>query len=39
MDNVTAQLSGGFVYLDDVLVASASAEQHELDLRQLFATL
>ena len=39
MDNVTAQLSGVFVYLDDVLVASASAEQHERDLRQLFSAL
>ena len=39
MDNVTAQLSGVFVYLDDVLVALASAEQHKHDLRQLFAVL
>ena len=28
-----------FVYLDDVLVASASAEQHAHNLRQLFAAL
>ena len=39
MDNVTAQLTGVFVYLDDVLVASQTAEQHESDLRQLFAAL
>ena len=39
MDRVTAQLPGVFVYLDDVLVASASPEQHEQHLRQLFATL
>ena len=39
MDNVTAQLQGVFVYLDDVLVASESSEQHERDLRQLFAAL
>ena len=39
MDSVTAQLSGVFVYLDDMLVASASRQQHERDLQQLFATL
>ena len=39
MDSVTSQLSGVFVYLDDVLVASPTAEQHERDLRQLFAAL
>ena len=39
MDIVTARLSGVFVYLDDVLVASATAEQHEKDLRWLFSTL
>ena len=39
MDSVTAQLTGVFVYLDDVLVASASYEQHERDLRQLFVAL
>ena len=39
MDNVTAKLSGVFVYLDDVLVASASAEQYVRELRQLFSTL
>ena len=37
MDIVTAKLSGVFVYLDDVLVASATAEQHEKNLRQLFS--
>ena len=39
MDSVTSKLSGVFVYLDDVLVASPTPEQHELDLRQLFAAL
>ena len=39
MDSVTAQLKRVFVYLDDVLVASESAEHHESDLRQLFAAL
>ena len=39
MDSVTGQLSGVFVYIDDVLVASPSVEQHEKDLRQLFSAL
>ena len=39
MDSVTAKLRGVFVYLDDVLVASSSAAQHESDLRALFKTL
>ena len=39
MDSVTSQLSGVFVYLDDVLVASPTVQQHERDLRQLFAAL
>ena len=39
MDNVTSQLRGVFVYIDDVLVTSASAAQHERDLWQLFSTL
>ena len=39
MDNVTSQLRGVFVYLDDVLVASTSASQHKSDLRELFGTL
>ena len=39
MDIVTAKLSGLFVYLDEVLVALATAEQHEKDLRQLFSAL
>ena len=39
MDSVTSQLSGVFVYLDDVLVASPTVKQHERDLRQLFAAL
>ena len=36
MDNVTAQLPGVFAYIDDMLVASPSAEEHERHLRQLF---
>ena len=39
MDSVTAKLRGVFVYIDDVLVASETAEQHESDLRQLFGAL
>ena len=39
MDSVTANLSGVFVYLEDVLIASAIAEQHERDIRQLFSAL
>ena len=39
MDNVTNQLMGVFAYLDDVLVASPSAAQHERDLQQLFDAL
>ena len=36
MDGVTSKLTGVFVYLDNVLVASPTASQHERDLRQLF---
>ena len=39
MDNVTGQLPGVFAYIDDVLVASPSAAQHESDLRRLFTAL
>ena len=39
MDNVTAQLPGVFAYIDDVLVASPTAEDHEHHLRQLFRAL
>ena len=39
MENVTSGLKGVFVYLDDVLVASSPAAQHEHDLRELFGTL
>ena len=39
MDTVTAELPGVFVYLDDVLVASPTVEQHERHLRQLFSAL
>ena len=36
---MTSQLKGVFVYIDDVLVASANREQHESDLRALFGAL
>ena len=39
MDSVTSQLSGVFVYLDDVLIASPNRQQHQRDLRQLFSAL
>ena len=39
MDEVTQHLPGVYVYLDDVLVASASPEQHIRHLRQLFEAL
>ena len=39
MDCVTSQLKGVFVYLDDVLVASPTVEQHQRDIRQQFAAL
>ena len=39
MDSVTSKLSGVFVYLDDVLVASPTPEQHERDLKTAVAAL
>ena len=39
MDNITDQLPGVFAYIDDILVASPSAADHERDLRRLFAAL
>ena len=39
MDEVTQHLPGVFVYLDDILVASATPEQHAKHLRQLFESL
>ena len=39
MDSVTSRLDGVFVYLNDVLVASETPEQHEKHLRQLFTAL
>ena len=36
MDEVVQQLPGVYIYLDDVLVASASPEQHTDHLKQLF---
>ena len=39
MDSVTGQLKGVFAYIDDVLVASPTAEQHKRDLKQLFSAL
>ena len=39
MDQVTQQLPGIYVYLDDVLVASDSPDQHTSQLRSLFDAL
>ena len=39
MDEVTQQLPGIFVYLDDVLVASQTPEEHASHLRSLFEAL
>lgn len=39
MDSVLRDLSFVFVYLDDILVASASAEEHLSHLRQVFQRL
>ena len=39
MDSVTSQLEGVFVYIDNVLVASPSEQQHKRDLIQLFSAL
>ena len=39
MDNITSQLTGVFAYIDNILVASPSAAQHERDLRSLFDAL
>ena len=39
MDEVVRGLSCVFVYLDDLLVASATEDEHEADLRQLFSRL
>ena len=39
MDGVLKDLDCCFVYLDDILVASTSPEQHEADLRTIFSLL
>ena len=39
MDEVTRNLSGVYVYIDDILVASENEIEHEKHLRQLFARL
>ena len=39
MDGVLQGLECCFVYLDDILVASATPEQHEADLRTVFSLL
>ena len=39
MDTVCAGLSGVFVYLDDVLIASSDPDQHRCDLNNLFDRL
>jgi len=39
MDHLFSQFGFTFVYLDDILVASSSHEEHLLHLRQVFSTL
>ncbi len=39
MDSICAGLNGVFVYLDDILIASTDAEQHQRDLIELFSRL
>ena len=39
MDRVTQGLRNIFVYLDDILIASKDATEHEEDLRALFQRL
>jgi len=39
MDSITADLDDVFVYLDDILVASSDAQQHEVGLKRLFCRL
>jgi hypothetical protein len=34
MDSILGDMHGTFVYLDDILVASATEEQHEEDLQE-----
>ena len=36
MDTVCQGLSGVFIYLDDILIASPTREQHQRDLEALF---
>ncbi|KAI0221410.1 hypothetical protein LSAT2_027247, partial [Lamellibrachia satsuma] len=39
MDHVFRDFPFAYVYLDDILVASASADEHHIHLRQLFSRL
>ena len=39
MDSVTSQLRGVLLYIDNVLVASPTEQQHERDLVQIFSAL
>ena len=39
MDNVLRDCSFAYVYLDDILVASSSVDEHRQHLRQLFRKL
>jgi hypothetical protein len=39
MDSITADLDNVFVYIDDILVASPTKEQHLVDLNNLFQKL
>jgi hypothetical protein len=39
MDRVLAGLAFAFVYLDDIIIASPSMEQHQLDVEEVFQRL
>jgi hypothetical protein len=39
MDHLFRLLGFAFTYIDDILVASRSAEEHQLHLRQIFTVL
>ena len=39
MDGMLRHISFAFVYLDDILVASSTPENHKKNLRELFALL
>jgi hypothetical protein len=39
MDGVLAGLAFAFVYLDDIIIASPSMEQHQWDVEEVFRRL